>query len=283
MLEASNLSKRYGPLLALNGFDLTVARGEIVGLVGHNGAGKTTFAHIVSGLLKPDGGQVRINGRAPRSARGALGFAPQELALYPDVTVAETLRLFGGLAGLRHKALDAAVEEIAADLHLAKLLDRRVGVLSGGQQRRTQAAAAMLHHPAVLLLDEPTAGVDPETRQALLDTVKAHAARGAAVVYTTHYLPELAELGATIAVAKAGRVIARGTAATLLKDLPGEVRLTLGDEELRVSTTDPAATLTELLRTAGAPVRAVDLRQPSLDDLYRSVAHLGEAVDRDVA
>ncbi|OOC53742.1 MULTISPECIES: ABC transporter ATP-binding protein [Nocardiopsis] len=273
MLEALCLTKAFGPVHALDQFTLVAEPGEIVGLVGHNGAGKTTFANVVSGLLRPDGGRIRVNGKAPRAARRLLGLAPQHLALYPTATPRETLRLFGGLYGLRRRSLALAVDEIAESLRITGFLDRRVGVLSGGQQRRVQAAAAMVHRPSLLLLDEPTAGVDPETRQSLLHAVRARAEQGAAVVYTTHYLPELTELGASIAVARHGRIISRGSASELLDGLPGEVRLAFDDEEVRVPTTDPAATLARMLTGTTKAVRGVDLRQPTLDDLYRSVAH----------
>jgi ABC-2 type transport system ATP-binding protein len=266
MLSAYGLVKRYGAITALDGFDLRAEAGEIVGLVGHNGAGKTTFFQIAQGLVAPDAGQVRTEGE--------VGAAPQELALYPSVTVRETLRLFGGLAGLRRRALAKAIEDTAEELALTDVLDRRVGVLSGGQQRRTQAATALLPGPSVLLLDEPTVGADPETRQALLKAVRRRADGGAAVVYCTHYLPELTELGATIAVARNGRVIARGTGADLLRGLPGEVTITLDDEAITVATTDPTATLAELLRGLDRPVRGVDIRQPSLEDLYRELTHV---------
>ncbi|MEV0612850.1 ABC transporter ATP-binding protein [Nonomuraea sp. NPDC050404] len=269
MLVADGLVKRYGDVTALDSFDLRVSPGEIAGLVGHNGAGKTTFFEVAAGLIAPDAGSVRVDGE--------VGMAPQRLALYPSVTVRETLRLFGGLAGLRGGVLARAIEATAAELALEEVLDRRVSVLSGGQQRRTQAATALLPDPGVLLLDEPTAGADPETRAALLRAVRKRADRGASVVYCTHYLPELTELGATIAVARNGRVIARGTGAELLKDLPGEVRVTVdGGEEIAVPTTDPTATLAALLRDLhdrGRPVRGVDIRQPSLDDLYRELSH----------
>ncbi|MEU6780154.1 ABC transporter ATP-binding protein [Nonomuraea angiospora] len=263
LVEAAGLVKRYGDVAALDGFDLRVEPGEIVGLVGHNGAGKTTFFEIAAGLTRPDAGRVAV--------RGEVGMAPQQLALYPSVTVRETLRLFGGLAGLRRRALAGAVEAVAEELALTEVLDRRVSVLSGGQQRRAQAATALLPDPDVLLLDEPTAGADPETRTALLAAVRRRADGGAAVVYCTHYLPELTELKATIAVARSGRVIARGTGAELLKGLPGEVRVTLDDDEITVATTDPTATLAALLRDLDRPVRGIDIRQPSLDDLYKDL------------
>ncbi|MFD6951563.1 ABC transporter [Nocardiopsis sp. TSRI0078] len=273
MLEALCLDRAFGSVHALDQFTLVAESGEIVGLVGHNGAGKTTFANVVSGILRPDGGRIRVNGKAPRAARRLLGLAPQHLALYPTVTPRETLRLFGGLYGLRRRDLALAIDETAESLRLTGFLDRRVGVLSGGQQRRVQAAAAMVHRPSLLLLDEPTAGVDPGTRRSLLEAVRARAEQGTAVVYTTHYLPELTELGASIAVARHGRVIARGGASEVLGDLPGEVRLSFDDEEVRVPTTDPAATLARILTSTARPVRGVDLRQPTLDDLYRAVAH----------
>ena len=267
MLKATGLVKRFQGVTALDGFCLDVAPGEIAGLVGHNGAGKTTFFEIASGLVSPESGNIEI--------RGEVGVAPQQLALYPGITVRETLRFFGGLAGLRRTALKQAIDRIAEEMLLTGELDRRVSVLSGGQQRRTQAATALVGDPAVLLLDEPTVGADPETRAALLSAVRRRAENGATVVYATHYLPELTELGATIAVAKSGRVIARGTGEELLKGLPGEVRVTLeDDEELAVTTADPTAALAELLRGLDRPVRAIDIRQPSLDDLYKELSHV---------
>jgi len=272
VLEAIELTKSYGEVRALDGFSLRVARGEIVGLVGHNGAGKSTFIEMAASLARPDTGTIRIDGLDPARCRDRIGVAPQNIALYPSVTVREHLQLFGGLAGLRRGALRGAIDELAAALRLTGFLDRRAGVLSGGQQRRTQAAAALIHRPGMLLLDEPTAGADPDTREALLDTVKQRAGDGAAVLYTTHYLPELADLRASIAVARAGRIIARGAAADLLDGLPGEVRIEFDDEEVRISTRDPATTLVDMLRAATRPVRSVQVRNPDLDDLYRSLA-----------
>jgi ABC-2 type transport system ATP-binding protein len=272
LLEAIELTKRYGSVQALDGFSLRVEAGEIVGLVGHNGAGKTTFIEMAAGLARPDSGTLLVDGAVAGRARNRIGIAPQHIALYRSTTVREHLELFGGLAGLRRAELGDTIDEIATALRLTDFIDRRAGFLSGGQQRRTQAAAALIHRPAVLLLDEPTAGADPETRQALLDVVKQRAGEGAAVIYTTHYLPELAELQATIAVARSGRIIARGTTAELLDGLPGEVCVTFDDEEIRTTTTDPTTTLVELLNGADRPVKSVDVRNPSLDDLYRSLA-----------
>jgi ABC-type multidrug transport system ATPase subunit len=285
---AEDLGKRYDQVAALDGFSLTVGRGEIVGLVGANGAGKTTFVEVVTGLVRPDRGAVRVLGvdmlRVPRQARRHLGYAPQEVALYFSATVRENLRLFGGLVGLRGPALRTAIEDVSAAMRLEAVMDRPTAVLSGGQRRRTQIATALLGTPAVLLLDEPTAGADPPTREALLTVVRDRAAAGAAVVYTTHYLPELTELDATLAVVRDGRVIARGDQDVLLTGLLGEVRVQvdgplpdrlpelarLVDGELRLSTADPAQSLAELLAQGIVPV-SVDVRKPSLDDLYHSL------------
>ncbi|OPG11876.1 ABC transporter [Microbispora sp. GKU 823] len=282
MLVAEGLVKRYGRRSALDGFDLAVASGEIVGLIGHNGAGKTTFVEVVTGLVRPDAGQVRIAGRSGRAVRRLLGVAPQEFALYNGVSVRDNLRLFAGLAGLRGRRRDTEIARVLDELHLAPLADRPAGVLSGGQRRRVQAATAMVGSPPLLLLDEPTAGADPETRSALLAAVKARAEAGAAVLYTTHYLPELVDLDATVALARAGRVVARGTQQELTRGLPGELRVTFADPaepELRLPTVDPGADLAALL-AAGRTPTSVDVRRPSLDDLYRSL-EAGKA--RDVA
>lgn len=295
MLEVESLVKSYGGRRALDGFSLTVEPGEIAGLIGHNGAGKTTFVEVTTGLVRADAGRVRVCGtdaRAdPRGARAHLGVAPQEIALYPTLTVREQLRLFAGLAGLRRAAARRAAEGAAEELMLTEVLDRPCAVLSGGQRRRAQAAAAIVGRARVLLLDEPTAGADPQTRQALLAAVRGRAAAGAAVVYTTHYLPELVDLDATLAVARAGRVIARGPRTTLTAGLPGEVRITLDPHhpapelppelrartsagppgQLRVTSTDPPADLAALL-AAGCTPLTVDVRRPDLDDLYRALS-----------
>lgn len=224
MLSACGLVKRYGDVVALDGFDLEIAEGEIAGLVGANGAGKSTFVEVVAGLVRPDRGSVRVGGLpvGSRRARAMVGLAPQDLGLYLSLTVRENIQLFAGLAGLRGRASRTAVRQTMEALRLADVADRQVGYLSGGQRRRTQAATALVHEPKLLLVDEPTAGADPVTRSALLELVRACAAHGTAVCYTTHYLPELVELDASIAVVSAGRVIARGDQRTLLAEVPGE-------------------------------------------------------------
>lgn len=292
MLEVADLHKRYGAVPALRGMSLTVAAGEVVGLIGQNGAGKSTLVEVVLGLVRPDAGTVDVGGidalAEPRRARRRIGVSPQELALYVPATARENLELFAGLAGVRHRAVRREVDAILEELELGAVADKQIRRLSGGQQRRVQAGCALLGEPRLLLLDEPTVGADPKTRQMVLAAVRRRAdAAGAAVLYTTHYLPELVDLHATIAVARAGRIVARGNQAQLLADLPGEVRLLfdkapdtaildshrVGDE-LRITTPDPASTLpkvlAELAKVNAIPV-AVEVRKPDLDDLYRSL------------
>ena len=271
MLVATNLVKRYGVVQALGGFDLTVARGEICGLIGHNGAGKTTFVEVATGLVRPDAGRVSIGGRPPSRARHLYGLAPQELALYLSASVRQNLALFGGLAGLRRRALRDAITDTAAALQLTDVLDRPVGLLSGGQRRRAQAATALVHRPPLLLLDEPTVGADPETRQALLELITCRAAEGAAVCYTTHYLPELVDLGASLAICSAGRVVARGSQEQLLAGLPGHLDLMYASGRTEhIATPDPAAELARLLERGARPT-SINIRTASLDDLYHSL------------
>jgi ABC-2 type transport system ATP-binding protein len=284
MLDSTGLRKRWGPVQALEGFDLAIAAGEICGLMGHNGAGKTTFARICAGLERPDAGTVIIDGidvvTDCRAARARVGLAPQEIALYPTVSLKENLIFFGGLAGMADRLLRREIDEIAQAMELTDVLHRLVGELSGGMQR-----------PVVLLLDEPTVGADPTSRQALLAVVRDRAARGAAVCYTTHYLPELEDLKATLAVASHGRIIARGGREELLAGLPGQVVIgftgppptslatqatgTTESGELSFRAVNPARTLARLLadlEPGSSPVRTVEVLEPSLDDLYRHLS-----------
>jgi ABC-2 type transport system ATP-binding protein len=290
VLVGEQLEKRYGEVRALDGFDLTVEPGEVVGLIGHNGAGKTTFLEVVSGLLRPDAGRVTVCGidvrQQPRRVRALIGVAPQELALYPRITVREHLVLFGRLAGLGPGRLRREVDTVSQEMLLTELLDRRVAELSGGQRRRVQTAAALVHRPPVLLLDEPTVGADPATRDALLAAVRARATEGAAVCYTTHYLPELERLRANIAIAVKGRIVARDTGQRLLAGLPSELRVrftlpeppsTAGwesvDDELRRTTFHPGRDLAALIGAIGADeLASVVVRPPTLEDLYHRLA-----------
>jgi ABC-2 type transport system ATP-binding protein len=220
MLQIIGLRKAYGAHQVLCDVDLTATAGQVVGLLGANGAGKTTLISIVAGLRRADAGHVRLCGidalRHPRRAAEHLGLAPQELGLYPTLTVADNLLLFGRLAGLRGPAARRNILTIAERLGLEAQLGQRAGELSGGQKRRLHTGLAVLHRPQVLFLDEPTVGADVPSRAGILDLVRELAAEGAAVVYTTHYLTELEQLGADIAVLHEGRIAVRGPLAEVV-------------------------------------------------------------------
>lgn len=291
MLDVRGVHKRYGAVVALRGVDLQVAAGEIVGLVGPNGAGKTSLVSIVAGLRAPDQGTVTIDGhdlaRAPHAARRRLGLAPQELGIYPTISVRNNLVLFGELAGLRRRALAQRIDEVAAALGLTDLLSRPGQALSGGQKRRLHTAMAMLHRPALLLLDEPTAGSDIDTREELLAMVRHMADDGAAICYSTHYLPEVESLRASVAVIDRGEVVARAAlddllaahahpAVELVFDGPPPPSLggVVDGDRLRIDAPDPAATAARTLAALGeeaARLRGIEIIRPTLESVYLSV------------
>jgi len=220
-LIIENLSKSYGSVTALAGVDLEIGAGEIVALLGPNGAGKTTLVSIVAALLQPDSGQVRINGvdphAHPQKARRHLGVAPQETGVYPVLSARDNLRFFGSLAGLGKGDLRRRIEEVAKAFELSRLLDRQAQTLSSGERRRLHTAMALMHSPSLLLLDEPTAGVDVEARAHLMEVVRGLADAGAAIVYSTHYLAEVEELDASVAILDRGRIVARDSVRGLIR------------------------------------------------------------------
>lgn len=217
-LSAISLFKRFGSLVAVNDLSLDVRRGRCLGLLGPNGAGKSTTLSLLAGLERPDGGSVSVLGEIDPTrpeVRRQLGFVPQQIALYPELTVGENLDFFARMHGVARALLRERVQEA---LELAGLLPRRgalVGTLSGGMQRRLNLVCATLHRPPVLLLDEPSVGVDQASRAAFGDCIQALKQRGTALVYCTHQLDEAEQLCDELAVVEAGRVVARGSAAEL--------------------------------------------------------------------
>jgi ABC-type multidrug transport system ATPase subunit len=293
MLSVEGLRKAYGHLTALDGVDLKIQPGEICGLLGPNGAGKTTLVSIIAGLRRADAGRVVVAGvdalAHPYEARRFLGLAPQELGIYPIVTVRENLSFFGELADLRGAQLTGRVGEVAEALDLTELLDRPARDISGGEKRRVHTAMAMLHRPPLLLLDEPTTGVDVRTRARLLDAVRSLAAQdGTAICYSTHYLPEVDALDASVAIIEHGCIIARGSVAELIKQhggsaielvfdgpplaiaLPGR-RVETVESTVRIYTDQPAADVAAVLQALGpatARLRAVEIVAPSLESVF---------------
>jgi ABC-2 type transport system ATP-binding protein len=219
MLDIKHLRKSFGSLVAVDDVSFAVERGKLVGLLGPNGAGKTTTVSMIAGLVTPERGDVLIDGARlagdtdPKKRR--IGLVPQDLALYDELPARGNLRFFGALYGLSGAALDRA---IASALELVGLADRvndRVATYSGGMKRRLNLAASLLHDPDILLLDEPTVGVDPQSRNAIFENLELLKSRGKALLYTTHYMEEVERLADRIVVMDHGRVIADDTLAGL--------------------------------------------------------------------
>jgi ABC-2 type transport system ATP-binding protein len=225
MLEARALHKRYGELTAVHEISFDAKPGEMVGLLGPNGAGKTTTVSMIAGLLPPDRGEVRIDGAVVRGESDPLkrrmGFVPQDLALHDELSARENLALFGALYGIRGAVLRDAMENA---FDVAGLTDRagdRVSTFSGGMKRRLNLASALLHDPEILLLDEPTVGVDPQSRNAIFSNLEALKRQGKTLVYTTHYMEEAERLCDRIIIIDHGQVIANDTLDAVRRLVPG--------------------------------------------------------------
>jgi ABC-2 type transport system ATP-binding protein len=299
MIEVEQLRKSYGEFIAVDGVSFAAHPGEIFGLLGPNGAGKTTTIGCISGLLTPTAGHVKVMGhdvvREGTAARANLGVVPQEIALYEDLSAHENLSYWGGAQGMRNPKLRERTQQV---LELTGLQDRArepVKQFSGGMKRRLNFACGILHSPQVLLLDEPTVGVDPQSRVRLLDLVRAQAQAGTCVLYTTHYMEEAETLCDRLAIIDHGKVIAAGTLAELrsmlaerdLLRLTGvfapqaaraamqqidSVEILQGDEGLLLLSLPGASqklpAIFGALADAGAEVRGTTLTQPSLESLF---------------
>lgn len=301
MLEVTGLAKSYGERVALHDVGFLADTGSTIGLLGPNGAGKSTAVNIIAGLLRPDRGSVRIHGQTIDSdtspAKRLVGFVPQDLALYEELSARQNLRVFGALYGLRGAAL---ASRAAAALELARLGDRAedpVESFSGGMKRRLNIAAALLHEPMLLLLDEPTVGIDPQSRNAIFDTLAELKARGLTLVYTTHYMEEAERLCDRIVIIDHGRVLADDTLAGLYARLPvsGVLNVDLAagadsaalDGVLRSLTairslhwragglsaglTDLATGTSQLLgalQAAGVTIRHLEAERPTLESVF---------------
>ena len=257
-IQVSSVTKRYGSLAALDGVDLTIESGEFFGLLGPNGAGKTTLISIVAGLVRATSGRVSVLGHDvvddARAARLALGVVPQELAFDPFFTVRETLVFQSGYFGLKNNG--AWIDEVLENLGLTSKADINMRALSGGMKRRVLVAQALVHKPPVIVLDEPTAGVDVELRQTLWSFVRRLNREGHTIVLTTHYLEEAQALCQRIAMLKSGRVVALDSTRALLARLAG-LQMTL-----RARGTLPASVLEHRIDERDGAV-LLRLAQPS--------------------
>jgi ABC-2 type transport system ATP-binding protein len=286
LLDIRTLTVRYGARVALNRVDLSIERGQVVALLGPNGAGKTTLLESVVGGVIASEGQVLLDGLSvagrPRQGRRQVGYAPQELAIYPTATVAENVTLWAALRGLSGRSRREAVEDALDGMCLLPMRDRVVRGLSGGERRRVHCAMAVTGRPSLLLLDEPTAGVDPQTRRAVLTYVLQLAARGSGVCYSTHYLPEVEKLGADVVLLDRGIVVASGPVGELVSlGGPPVIELRLGSPDsggerlVRVSGSDDVpAQVIRLLAEAtaqGHVVQGLEIHEPSLEDVFQQI------------
>ena len=301
ILEVHDLVKKYGDFTAVKGISFDIKEGEIFSLLGPNGAGKTTTISMLSTLYSPTSGDASIGGHSitknPMAVKQVIGVVPQEIALYEDLTARENLIFWGQMYGLSGQALASRVDEVLEQIDLTDKAKNKVKTYSGGMKRRVNIGVGLLHKPHLLFMDEPTVGIDPQSRRAILDTVKDLNKAGMTVLYTTHYMEEAQELSDRVGIIDHGELIAIGTqkeltqqvgqtealvlhigenddAAALAKSL-GDVKDVLeaiaGDREVSVVTYEAEAVLAPVVTKAnerGIKIRSIDIREPNLEAVF---------------
>jgi ABC-2 type transport system ATP-binding protein len=298
MIDVQSLRKQYGDLVAVDEVSFAAEQGRIFGLLGPNGAGKTTTIGCISGLLKPTSGRVMVSGHdvvnAAQDAKRHLGIVPQELALYSDLSAAANLEFWGAAYGLSGDPLRQRVGEVLTLIGLADRSRDKTSTFSGGMKRRLNFGCGIVHSPRVLLLDEPTAGVDPQSRVRLLELVREQARTGTTVIYTTHYMEEAQELCDRIAIMDHGKLLAMGTleelrrrvgekdlvrfagrfdsaATRALEALDGVEVLTVAADSMTIAAVGASRKLPAIfaaLASAGSDIRETTLSVPSLESLF---------------
>ncbi len=263
MLVLQDLRKRFGDVAAVDGLTLTIQRGEIMGFLGPNGAGKSTTINMIVGLTKPDAGSISLGDAGPPTdpaSRRQIGVAPQSLAVYQDLTARENLEFVGRLYGLSRVVQRRRSAELLERIGLADRGDERVRAFSGGMLRRLNLAMALMHEPTLVLLDEPTAGVDPQSRHAIFDLVRQLNEQGATVLYTTHYMEEAQKLCDRVAIIDHGRMLDLGTVNELVqRHAAGTVvHIEHPDGEQRIETDDPMRELHSALSRTGVTGFRID-------------------------
>lgn len=295
MLEVVEVSKRFGRAVALDRASFQVQEGELFGLLGPNGAGKTTLMSIISYLLAPDGGEVRLlgqSGRPQEEVSRLIGIVPQELAVYDNLTARENIVFFGELYGLWGGELGQRADQLLAAVGLDTRASDRVADFSGGMKRRLNLAVSLVHRPRLLLLDEPTVGVDPQSRNLIFEEVRRLNREGMTVIYTSHYMEEVEALCSRVGIIDQGRVVACDTLPGLLQKLRGLIRVSVRGnavaverrmadfsdvsvrrkgEELEVECGDVKGTLVKLIgvmNEAGAELLHLETEEPNLERVF---------------
>jgi ABC-2 type transport system ATP-binding protein len=298
-IEVQKLRKYLGDIHAVDDVSFNVQVGEIFSLLGPNGAGKTTIISMLSCLLHPEAGDALVMGhsirRDPMAVKSVLGVVPQEVALYDDLTARENLNFWGKMYGLRGAALKQRVDEVLEIIGLSDRQKGRLGKFSGGMKRRVNIAVALLHKPKIIYMDEPTVGIDPQSRRSILDNVVALKNQGMTVLYTTHYMEEAQELSNHIAIMDHGKLIAIGTHAELVqivgemdriiltvntaaervseawKATPGVKHVTVEDGKMTLMVDDSNRVLPRLFDAAtasAARITSVDIQEPNLETVF---------------
>jgi ABC-2 type transport system ATP-binding protein len=281
VLNCSGLRKVYGDLVAVDGVGFTIEAGETYGLLGPNGAGKTTTISMIAGLLDNDGGTAVVSGNEittkSTAAKAAIGLVPQDLAIYPDLTARENLRFFGKLYNIGG-SLNERVDEILDVIELSDRADDQTKEYSGGMKRRLNIGLGLLHKPDLLILDEPTVGVDPQSRNAILENVERLGAEGMAVLYTTHYMEEAERLCDRVGIIDEGQIIAEGTRRDLVA-LVGErdrLHLELSGDASTVADAVSAIDGIESCSSAGSELEVVTVSASrALPDVVLSITESG--------
>lgn len=276
MLVLRDLRKSFGPFVAVDGLSLEIRQGEVFGLLGPNGAGKSTTIGLAVGLLHPDSGSVQIHQLgtpADPKVRRHLGVAPQALAIYDDMSGDENLRFFGRIYGLSGPALRQRVGKVLDMVGLAPRAADLVRGYSGGMKRRLNLAIALLHEPPLLMLDEPTAGVDPQSRNNILDLVRDLASGGMTILYTTHYMEEAARLCHRVGIIDKGRLLALGTVPELIARHGGQSAVTIsrGDRDERLETADPLREVARIMQHQPEDISGIRIDRPDLESVFLSL------------
>jgi ABC-2 type transport system ATP-binding protein len=299
ILEAQGLVKRFGDLVAVVGVSFSIEEGETFGLLGPNGAGKTTTISMIAGLLEPDAGTVTVDGLpiSTRSTKGKdrIGLVPQDLAIYPDLTATENMIFFGRLYEMEGEELTRRIDEVLGVIGLSDRRDDLTKEFSGGMKRRLNIGIGLLHQPRLLVLDEPTVGVDPQSRNAILESVEKLSKGGIAVLYTTHYMEEAERLCDRVAIIDEGMIQAEGSrrelvslvgekdrvtitgsgdldsAANAVRQITGVTEVSAADHRLEVIALNASPILPEILArvgSAGSTITGVEVVEPNLEAVF---------------